>query len=157
MLPRSLLLRSLSERCDVDQGAGIRVFQHPQRSVGSLFHIADATADVPALGDFRATMAVEEDASETLAHHAADETAAIPLGEGLRARIEHQIAGRDHRDPIERRFGEIGSRVVRSDRHAVVVHPVRHQRPPVVLALLDQVQLVAAARAVLDLPEFTGR
>src|SRR5207249_9371987 len=43
------------------------------------------------------------------------------------------------------------------NRHAVVVLTVGHERPPVVLALLDQVQLVATSWTVLDLPEFAGR
>ena len=34
----------------MDQGAGIGVFQHPQRAIGALFHIADAVAHIPALG-----------------------------------------------------------------------------------------------------------
>src|SRR5262245_50254604 len=32
----------------MDQSAGIRVFQQPQRTVGRLFHIANTFADIPA-------------------------------------------------------------------------------------------------------------
>ena len=40
--------------------------------------------------------------------HAADEAVAVPLREGLGAAIEHEIAGRDHRDPVDRRFRQVG-------------------------------------------------
>ena len=30
----------------MDQGAGIGVFQHPQRTIGGLCHIADSLADI---------------------------------------------------------------------------------------------------------------
>src|SRR5204863_8062430 len=40
---------------------------------------------------------------------------------------------------------------------ARVLDPVRLQRPAVVLSLLDQIQLVAPTRAVLDLPEVSLR
>ena len=45
----------------------------------------------------------------------------------------------------------------RRHRRAVVVHAVAGRRPAVVLALLDHVQLVAAARAVLARPQRAGR
>ena len=48
----------------MDQGAGIGVFQHPQRAIGAFFHIADAVAHIPALGGFGAAMAVKDDADE---------------------------------------------------------------------------------------------
>src|ERR1700722_5782038 len=48
----------------MDQGAGIGVFQHPQRAIGAFFHIADALADIPALGALRSAMAVEDDPVE---------------------------------------------------------------------------------------------
>ena len=46
----------------MDQRAGIGVFQHPQRTVGPFFHIADAVAHIPALGGLGAAMAVKDDA-----------------------------------------------------------------------------------------------
>src|SRR5580704_19009019 len=66
-------------RCHMDQGAGIGIFQHPQRAVGALFHIADAVAHIPALGRFGAAMAVKDDAVERLGTEAADKAVAIPL------------------------------------------------------------------------------
>jgi hypothetical protein len=107
----------------MDQRAGIGVFQHPQRAIGAFFHIADAVAHIPALGGFRAAMAVEDDAVERLRRHAADEAVAVPLREGLRAAVEHQIARRDHRHPIEHRLRQIGPRVGLGNRHAVIVLP----------------------------------
>ena len=50
----------------MDQGTGIGVFQHPQRAVGTFFHIADAVADIPALGGCGAAMAVKDDTAERL-------------------------------------------------------------------------------------------
>ena len=48
------LTRSDHLGCYMDQGAGIGVFQHPQRAIGTLFHIADSLAHIPALGGFGA-------------------------------------------------------------------------------------------------------
>jgi hypothetical protein len=48
----------------MDQGAGIRIFQHPQRAVRPFFHVADPFAHIPALGGLRAAVAVEDDAAE---------------------------------------------------------------------------------------------
>jgi len=42
----------------MDQGAGVGVFQHPQRAIRSLRHVADALTDIPPLCGLRATMAV---------------------------------------------------------------------------------------------------
>ena len=88
---------SLLFRCHVDQGAGIGVFQHPQRAIRAFFHIADAFPYIPALGGFGAAMAVEGDADERLGRQTAYEAAAVPLREGLGALVEHQVARRDHR------------------------------------------------------------
>ena len=62
--------------------------------------------------------------------------------------------GRDHWHPIQHRFREIRPRVGLGNRHAVVVVAVGDERPAIVLALLDQVQFVATARAVLYLAQF---
>src|SRR5437867_12960686 len=58
----SLRVRRLG--CHMEQGAGIGVFQHPQRAIGGFFHIADAVAHTPALGGFGAAMAVKDNAVE---------------------------------------------------------------------------------------------
>src|SRR5260221_2502298 len=142
--------------CHMDQGAGIGVFQQPQRAIRGLRHIADALAQIPALGGLGSAFAVEDDASERMARQAADEAVAVPLREGFRTAVEHQVAWCDDRNPIGRRFRELGPGGGSGDRHLVVVHPVGDDGPAVVLALLDEVQLVAAARAMFDLPELTG-
>src|SRR4051812_15355562 len=79
----------------MDQGSGVSVLQHPERPIGGLFHIADAMADVSAFSQFGAAVAVKDDAVEGHRRQATDETAARPLRECLRARVEHQIAWRD--------------------------------------------------------------
>ncbi len=51
----------------MDQCAGIFVFEYPERTIGALFHIANAAAHIPALGGFRAAMPVKDNAVERLA------------------------------------------------------------------------------------------
>jgi hypothetical protein len=65
----------------MDQGAGIGIFQHPQRTIGAFFNIADAVVDIPALGGFGASMTVKNDAVERFGPQAADEAVAVPLRE----------------------------------------------------------------------------
>ena len=48
----------------MDQRAGIPVFQHPQRAIGALFHVADSVSHIPALGGLGAAMAVKDDPVE---------------------------------------------------------------------------------------------
>src|SRR5262249_60643076 len=66
----------------MDQSAGIRVFQQPQRTVGRLFHIANTFADIPALGRLGSTFTVEDDAIQSLRRQAADKAVAVPLRKG---------------------------------------------------------------------------
>src|SRR6185295_1801770 len=98
---------------------------------------------------------VKDDARERMARQAADDGAPVPLREGFRTAIEHQVARGDDRIPIENRFRELGPAVGRGDGNLVVVHPVGDEGPAVVLALLDEVQFVTTARTVFDLPELT--
>src|SRR5581483_10571045 len=86
---------------EMDESAGIGVFQHPQRAIGALLYVADADADIPALGGLGAAVAVKSDAEKCLRSQAADEAAAVPLGKRPSARVKHQIARRDHRYPID--------------------------------------------------------
>ena len=81
----------------MEQSAGVGVFQHPQRAIGSFFHIPDAVSHIPALSGFGAAMAVKDDAVERLRLHPADEAVTVPLRECPGAAIEHQIARCDHR------------------------------------------------------------
>src|SRR5262249_59874163 len=84
-----------------DKSAGVGVFQHPQRAIGTFFHIADAVAYIPALGGFGAAMAIKNNAGERRGPHATDEAVAVPLRERLCAAVEHQITRRDNRHPID--------------------------------------------------------
>ena len=92
------------------------------------------------------------DAVQRHGRHAAHQARAIPLREH-RAFVEDQVARRDDGRPIDHGLGQVGARVGAGDRHAVIVGGVGHQRPAVILALLDQVQLVAALGAMLDFPQ----
>src|SRR5215470_5935962 len=136
----------------MDQSAGIRVFQQPQRTVGRFFHIANTFADMPALGRLGSPFTVEDDAIERHRRQAADKATAVPLRKSFGAVVEHEVARRDHRYPIEDRLRQVGPRVGTGNRHLVVVLPVGDEWPAVVFALLDQVQLVAAAGAMFNLP-----
>ena len=66
--------------------------------------------------------------------------------------VEREVARRDDRVPVDHRLRQIRPRVGTRDRHTVVVVRIRDERPAVVLARLDQIQLVAAAGSVLELP-----
>jgi hypothetical protein len=44
----------------MDQGTGIRVFQHPERTIGALLDITDALSYIPTLGCFGAAMAIKD-------------------------------------------------------------------------------------------------
>ena len=136
----------------MDQCAGIRVFQQPQRTIGRLLHIANTFADIPALGRLGSTFTVEDDAIERHRRQTADKATAVPLRKSFGTAVEHEVARRDHRYPIEDRLRQVGPRVVTGNRHLVVVLAVGDDWPAVVFALLDQVQLVAAAGSMFDLP-----
>ena len=62
----AFLARSDCFGCHMDQGAGIGIFQHPQRTIGAFFDIADAVTHIPAFGGFGAAMAVKDNAVEGL-------------------------------------------------------------------------------------------
>src|ERR1043166_807865 len=139
-------------RWRAEQPAGILVFKHPHGAVGRDFDVADAVADAPAFGGRRASLAVECDAIERLGRHAAHQRRSLPRRKH-RAVIEGQIAWRDDRRPVDHRLREIAARVGTRDRYTVVVDGVRDKRPAVVLPGLDQIELVASSRSVLDFPQ----
>src|SRR5579872_3819378 len=98
--------------------------------------------NIPALRGLGATFAVKDDAGQRLGHQAADETAAVPLRKSLRSRVEHQVTWRNHRNPINNRQRKIRLRVWFGNGHAVIVVTKGNYRPPIISALLDQVQFV---------------
>ena len=102
-------------------------------------------------------MAVKNDSVERHGGHATEEAVAVPLREGLGAAVKHQIAGSNHRNPINSRLGQVGPCVGACNRHAVVVLTIRDKRPAIILALLNQVQFVPAGRTMLELPQLAGR
>src|SRR5690606_10674890 len=104
----------------------------------------------PALG---LTAQPELNALHLHAAQRADEQAALPFGE-LVARIEREARRRDLRHPEHPRLLHAFAvpRLVRHER-ARVVAARRDERPAVVRAGLDDVDLVAAHRPDLDLPE----
>src|SRR5258708_39199057 len=83
-----------------------------------------------------------------------DEAVAVPLQEHLGAAVEHQLARSDHWRPIEHRLCQVERRLGFGNGQAVMILAIEDRRPAIILALLDQAQLVAAARAMLDLPQF---
>src|SRR5690606_31801613 len=84
-------------------------------------------------------------------HHRPDERIAPPGREAVAA-VERQSRDRDRRHPIEKRRLEPVARRFVADRRAVVVFAVCYERPAVIAAREDHVDLVAAERAVLVLP-----
>src|SRR5262249_9978088 len=68
-------------RRDAEQPAGIAILEHPQRAVGSDFHVANAVADAPAFRRRGAALAVEGDAVERLRLHPAHQRGTLPLRE----------------------------------------------------------------------------
>src|SRR5262249_10559259 len=95
---------------------------------------------------------LDHESPQLLADEAAEKEVVLPAREAV-ARVERDAARRERGRPLDdgalhsRRFGLV------ADRRAVVVDAVGHRGPAVVLPGLDAVELVAAARAVLGLPE----
>ena len=87
-----------------------------------------------------------------LAFERADEQAALPAREQV-AGVERHAGGRDRRRPVLHRLLHAGLRACRRRSAAAIIDAVADHRPAVVLARLDDVDLVAALRAVLLLPE----
>src|SRR5436309_5149952 len=85
-----------------------------------------------------------------------DEEAALPRGKQIR-RVERHAARTDDRIPVVARLlHPFFLRDVAGNRRAAVLDAVRDRRPAVVLPFPRDVDLVAAARAVLDLPQLAG-
>ena len=127
------------------------VLEDPELAVGALLDRAHAHAHVVALGFTRA-VAVELDANDRLRRKAADQRIAAPLRE-LAAVVEQQVRRRDHGVPPYGRRRELGPRVVVGNDLAVVVIAVADDRIAVVRAAPHLIQLIAAHRPHLDVPE----
>ena len=105
------------------------------------------------LGDF---LAVEFEPHQDAGRKAADEQIAFPLREQV-ARIERHARGRDHRRPLDDRLLHAGLLRAFVDARAAIIDAVADHRPAVILSGLRNVDLVAAARAVLVHPQFSAR
>src|SRR5688572_14120655 len=100
----------------------------------------------------RDAIILQRKAYELLVLEGADEEASAPRRH--RAAVELRARGRNHRVPVvDRLFVAITRGHGARNRHAGILLAIRDERPAVVLALLDEVHLVAAPRPVLDHPE----
>ena len=139
------------------------VGQQIQQAVRSLPHVADSLTQ---LGQQRLApqllhLLVEEDALEMArardlaGAQRADEDIALPLRESV-AGVERHAGDRDRRHPVdERRLEARVSRALDLPRPRIGA-AVAHERPSVVGAGLEDVDLVAAVRAVLVEPHLAG-
>src|SRR5262245_5871714 len=129
-----------------------------ERAVGSLPHVADALATI---GEqmllARHAVTLERETHQARRAQAADEQVAAPGGNGP-GRVELHARGCDDRVPVIHGLLGAFARGHRTrDRHPRILDAVRDFGPAVVAAALDAVELVAAARAVLDLPQLPLR
>src|SRR5262245_13147550 len=125
----------------------------PQRSVRPLAHVADAFAQLLQQALLlNHLVAVNFEPHQGLAGQRADKEVAAPRREQIAGQERHARRC-DRRHPVPQRL--LHSRLVRAlvDLGAAVVDAVADHRPTVILALLDNVDLVAAARAVFVLPQ----
>ena len=139
------------------------VRQHVEQLVGPLAHLADALAEV-LQQRFAAQLlhlVVEDDALQVAGAgdaallQGADEDVALPRREQV-AGVDGEAGGGDGGQPHhDRRLVAVAGRV-RRDPRAGIEAPEAHQRPAVVAAGLEDVELVAAVGAVLVLPDVPG-
>ena len=107
----------------------------------------------PTLQARGAALAIKTDVMDGLGAQTRDKGGPFPLREHL-AIIESQTSDSDHRRPVQHRLHELRRRIGLSDRLAVVIEAIGRQRPAVILAGFDQVQLIAAHRAIFGFPQF---
>ncbi len=137
-----------------DQGAGV-VEEKVDRAVRTGLDVADAAVALEQeflAGD---PAAFDLQASEFLEGQRSDQQVATPPLES-RARDELDRADGECRRPLDdRRLDAVGVGPLADDR-AVVVDAKRDDRPAVVPALDEEIQLVATARSVLGGPDRAG-
>src|SRR5712691_1022809 len=151
--PRAGSLR----RRDPENPAGGIVGGEPERAIRPLANVADALVQ-PAkqtllLDDL---LAVELEPHQQLGRQRADEQVAAPGREQV-AGVESHSGRRDRRHPIPDRLLHAFLLCALVNLGAAVVDAEADHRPAVVLAGLQDVDLVAAARSVLVLPDLVGR
>ncbi len=93
-------------------------------------------------------LADERDANEPLPRHARDQGAAPPPGEAI-ARVDRHARGPDRWSPHEARGFHPWDVLVECEHRAVIVDAVGDDRPAVVSARQDQIQLITTSGTVL--------
>ena len=134
--------------------------QQIQSALGALTHIAYPLALRFEIGqqtlfahDF---LSVQRQPDEILGLMATDEEVAVPLGKQATGVERHAARPNDRIPVVERLLHAVLRRDAASNFPAEVLDAVRDRRPAIVLARARNVDLVAAARAVLDFPQLTG-
>src|SRR5215468_8060401 len=148
--------RPLFWRRDAENPTRGAVGGEPQRAVRPVANITNAFAQ-PLQQTLLLShlVPVDFEPDQKLADQRADEQVAAP-GRQQIAGVERHPGRRDRGHPVLERL--LHALLVRAlvDPGAVVVDAVADHRPAVVLAFLDDVDLVATARPVLVLPQLPG-
>src|SRR5690606_2520299 len=126
---------------DVEQAVG---------AGGDVADAADALEDDLLVGDL--VLVVDDDAAQFLSRQRGDEEVVFPSRETV-ARVEIDAADGERGCPVNDRRLHAFAGGFGGDGRAVVIHAVGDDRPAVVAAGLDAIELVAAARAVLGGPK----
>ena len=101
-------------------------------------------------------LTAQREPGELLAHHAADEQIATPPGEAI-TRVNHQARDADRRHPhVDRLLHALAVRTRVNGQTGSVVDAKPDDRPPIVAARLQPIQLIASLRAVLVRPYLAG-
>ena len=150
-------------RLQPDQGAIIFFSEDVQKAVRTLSHIPDALLEIREqhlathfLAAFVQHNSLEMPGAGDLTHpKRADENIVFPVGE-LRARVERDAGDRDGWDPDDDRFLHALHLGLVGDARSLIRAAISHRRPAVVSSAADDIQFVAAVRAILVLPDFAG-
>src|SRR5690606_377177 len=129
-------------RRDPEQTAGrplAAVLDQIQRTVRRLLDAANTRTHVVA-PDLGAGLAIDLDTKQRLRRQARDERVTLPIRESVTV-VEDHAARRDRRYPRDRGRLELGPRLVIRNRATAVVDALRDERPAVVLASDDAVDL----------------
>jgi hypothetical protein len=133
----------------IDAAAGL-VGQQVEGPVGADLDVAD-TAELALQQALLAghAAAVEVEPRQELRPQRADQDIAAPFGKPV-AVVDDETGRRDRRIPVVDRLLEPRRRRADADLAAGIVPAIADRRPAVILAGLGKIDLVAAARAVLD-------
>src|SRR5215813_6452408 len=155
-MPASYRYSQLLRRDNAQDPSRRIVGGEPQRAVGTLPHVADALVEPleePLLGADR--FAVDLEPHQQRGGKRTDEQVAAP-GRKQVAGVKSHAGRSDRRHPVLDRLLHPLLVCALVNPGAIVVDAVADHRPAVVLARLGNVDLVAAARAMLVLPQLPG-